>query len=47
MVKVYKENEFILEFYDIDKAIDFICDNNYTIYTVYNGGTNFQIIEVV
>lgn len=46
MVKVYKPNDFMKEFDNIDMASDFICDNNYIIYTVYCGGLDITVIEV-
>lgn len=36
-VKVYKPNDFIKEFDDMDTAFDFMEDNNYKTYTIYCG----------
>lgn len=46
MVKVYKPNDFVKEFDDINTAFNFISANFYQIYTVYQGGLNITIIEV-
>lgn len=47
MVKVYKQNEFVNMYSNIDIAIKFIKDNNYKIYTIYCGGKDIIVIEVV
>lgn len=47
MVKVYKQNEFVNMCSNIDVATKFIKDNNYKIYTIYCGGKDIIVIEVV
>lgn len=44
---VYKESEPIESFYTGDDALRFIEDNNYKIYTMYYGGHDTFIIEVI
>lgn len=46
MVKVYKSHDFMKEFDDINSAMNFICDNNYKVYTIYCGGLDITVIEV-
>ena len=47
MVKVYKQNEFVNICPNIEAATKFIKDNNYQIYTIYCGGKDIIVIEVV
>ena len=47
MVKVYKQNEFINICTNMEVAAKFIKDNNYQIYTIYCGGKDIIMIEVV
>lgn len=47
MVKVYKQNEFINICLDMEAAAKFIKDNNYQIYTIYCGGKDIIVIEVI
>lgn len=47
MVKVYKHNEFVNICANIEVAAKFIKNNNYTIYTIYCGGKDIIVIEVV
>lgn len=44
--KVYKPNDFIKEFDDMDTAFNFIKDTNYQVYTIYCGGLDITVIEV-
>lgn len=45
--EVHKENEFSRVFYTGDDALKFIKDNDYQIYTIYCGGKDIIVIEVV
>lgn len=47
MIKVYKENEFVNWCSSMEIATKFIKDNNYQIYTIYCGGKDIIVIEVV
>lgn len=47
MVKVYKQNEFVNIYPNIEVATKFIKDNNYQVYTIYCGGKDIIVIEVV
>ena len=47
MVKVYKQNKSINICANMEVAAKFIKDNNYQIYTMYCGGKDVIVIEVV
>lgn len=47
MVKVCKHGEFVNICANIEVAAKFIKNNNYKIYTIYCGGKDIIVIEVV
>lgn len=47
MVKVYKQDEFVNICTNMEVAAKFIKDNDYQIYTIYCGGKDVIVIEVV
>lgn len=47
MVKIYKQNQLLALCPDLQAAYTFILDNAYKIYTIYCGGRNIIIIEVI
>lgn len=47
MIKVYKQNEVVNICSCMEVATKFIKDNNYQIYTIYCGGKDIIVIEVV
>lgn len=44
--QIYKKGKLIKECYTGDDALQFIDDNNYKIYTMYEGGHDTFIIEL-
>lgn len=46
MFKVYKPNDFMIEFDNIYSAWEYIERNGYDVYNIYCGGLDVTVIEV-